>query len=65
MSKKEVYKFTVLSRLLEKCDDALVKVSRENLVLSLFDLLHVKNIETLTLRTLSLSLIKNEAISRI
>ena len=65
MSKKEVYKFTALSRLLEKCDDALVKVSRENLVLSLFDLLHVKNIETLTLRTLSLSLIKNEAISRI
>lgn len=65
MSKKEVYKLAALPRLLEKCADALVKVSREDQILSLFDLSKIKNLDAITLRTLSLSLTKNEAVYRI
>jgi len=44
LHKEKVYEFAALPRLLEKCADALLKVSRENMILSLFDFSQVKDV---------------------
>ena len=43
MSKEKVHELAALPRLMEKCADALVKASREDMALSLFDLSQMKH----------------------
>lgn len=44
ISKDKVFLFAALPRLLEKCADALVKVSREDVILPLFDISQCKHV---------------------
>merc|ERR1740139_933491 len=54
ISKDKVFLFAALPRLLEKCADALVKVSREDVILPLFDISQCKHVDPLLQRKQSL-----------
>lgn len=54
MTKERVYEMSALPRLVEKCADALVKVSREDTALTLYDFSRLKNRDPLKLRKHSL-----------
>ena len=54
MTKERVYEMSALPRLVEKCADALVKVSREDIALTLYDFSRLNNRDPLKLRKHSL-----------
>lgn len=56
MTKDRVYEMSALPRLVEKCADALVKVSREDTALALFDLSQLKKRDPVTQRKQSLNI---------
>lgn len=64
ISKDKVFIFAALPRLLEKCADALVKVSREDMILPLFDISQCNTVDPLLQRKQSLD-VSSDASYRI
>jgi len=64
LTKEKVSQLAALPKLVEKCAESLVKVAREDIILSLFDLSQLKHMDPLHLRAQSFG-VTSEAIYRI